>query len=323
MKLSVAVFLAMVSLGGAQAQPVTSRPEAFGFWSAVCDGIGECTAWGVGDPESQPGYVIATLTKNRRSIRLSAGGWGLRQGEAYRLTAQVVNSAGGALWSGNFTGRKTYSAPSALVRDADMDKVAAALAQGAEVRLFLNGALEPAAVVSLKGSAAALLWAKEQAKRRTYPAVLRRAPRIDQRNLPKAIKGPQSGCDLPEEKDVSVARLTRGKIIWIVTCRTGYNNGSQIYLTDEAGRRLPGAGIEAEGIKRLEQLEMDNIQYDPVTRTLQSTRWEIGRGGCGSRTEWVWDGTAFRRSMVSGFNGCHEVDTNYWPVRYRARVINR
>lgn len=61
-----------------------------------------------------------------------------------------------------------------------------------------------------------------------------------------------------------------------------------------------------------------NAGFDEETQTLSMFNKGRGLGDCGSQSEWVWDGQAFRLILYKSMPECHGVPEADWATLYRA-----
>jgi hypothetical protein len=304
------------------------HPVKFGNWGATCDGQGGCSAWGMGTSWASPGYIIlATGADGRRVITL--GAYDTNHGRPLHapllFTLEIVDDHGHVIWSRPFPGRDESRIWlwARMTKPAEVDRALQALAGGREARLRVDGQAEPATVVSLNGSAAALLWARSHDGVDAAAPVIRRAPPASQARLPRSRprwEPSEYEAACPSEKaTVKASRLAPGKVLWITTCEIGYNNDSILRLADERGRLLETPAIETPPGIEVGQ----NFTFDPATRTLSSTFYGNSTWTCGDAYRWVWDGARFRFSSRSRMEECEGMGETDWPVSYRARIVDR
>jgi hypothetical protein len=173
-------------------------------------------------------------------------------------------------------------------------------------------------VISLTGSAAALLWIQDRGPDPRRPAI-QRAPFVGQAHLPKTAPPKNPLCEGP-----FLTRLSPGKILADTSCRL-FADKSQAYtslrLLDEAGHPVPGP--EIEGYSEEDDDSLTGATYDPTTRTLSASQdGEYRLGSCGANTEWVWDGTRFRMAREARMIDCVGIPRDLWPSTRRARVTD-
>jgi hypothetical protein len=61
-----------------------------------------------------------------------------------------------------------------------------------------------------------------------------------------------------------------------------------------------------------------NAGFDENTLTLSTFNKGRGLGDCGQAEEWVWDGKAFQLVLLQSMSQCKGVQSDDWPVLYRA-----
>ena len=311
----------------ARDQPV-NRDVSFGNWSAVCDGQGGCSTWGLGASWATPGYIIlATGADGRRTITLGAYDTNdeRRWHAPLLFSIEIIDKLDRVIWSKAFPGRDESRIwlRARITNPTEVDRALQALAVGKGARLKVDGRTEPATVVSLNGSAAALLWSRGQDDIDLTRPVIRRAAGVSQGHLPKTrppVKYGNYDGGCPADKEmVTAARLAPGRVLWIATCETGYNNDSILRVADERGQPLLTPAIEPLSGEEAET----NLTYDPATRVLTSTFYGNSTWTCGETHQWVWDGERFRFSSQSRMDDCEGMNRNDWPVLYRARIVDR
>lgn len=318
-----ALLIAACAGGAAAAKPRTAN---FGTWETACDGGGGCSTWAWGENWGAPGYVVLNVEPNgARTLLLGAGAYAdtpRKEISTYRVR---ITGPGGVLWSRSFASRSGYPATleGRLERPGEIDAALRALRDGERVEFDVVGEATRFTAISLKGSAAALLWVDDhRGVDRTTPAI-RRAARVSQAGIPSPAPAMIDRCGggAGSETPPFGYRLAPGKLLWISACGgAGYNRGADLTLTDEAGRVLPGPTFDTSD-------DIDpadgNPSYDPKTRTLSSVFYGNGTRTCGNANEWIWDGRMFRSSKTAGASECEGLSEADWPVTYRARIVDR
>ncbi len=309
-----ALLIAALGFGEARAQ---AGEATFEGWSAVCDDVGECSAWAGGGGPLAPSYIL---------LRRDAGGqWSAHLGatteasEPAMIEMKVVGRGGQTTWTRRFSGSADDRAMHRTTVAAD--EIAAfrnATAQGLTLETYANGKVEPLRAISLKGSAAALLWIQARGPDPRRP-VIRRAPIASQAHLPVIPLSSDPLCYEP-----SLTRLSPGKILARTSCRVFEDKSESLMtmqLLDEHGSRLPGP--EIEGYVEEDSYGLAGAIYDPKTRTLSGLQYgEYRPGSCGNSTEWVWDGEQFRMARETQMVDCVGIPKALWPSNRRARVID-
>ncbi|MGR4862871.1 DUF1176 domain-containing protein [Caulobacter sp. LARHSG274] len=310
-----ALLIAALGFGEARAQAGSANFER---WSAVCDEVGECSAWASNGNWLAPSYLL---------LRRSADGqWSAHFGvstsdnELKAIELKVIGPDGAATWTGRFS-----SAPddqsmrrTSVLATSEVAVLRDAIAQGLTLGAYANGKIDGPKTISLKGSAATLLWIQNRRPDPHYPAI-RRPPVASQTHLPKVSSMGDSLCYEPD-----LTRLSPGKILAETSCRV-FEDKSGSYTTmqllDENGSRLPGP--EIEDYVEEDSYGLAGATYDPKTLTLSGSQYgEYRPGSCGWSTEWVWDGERFRVAHEKGMIDCVGIPRELWPSKRRVRVID-
>lgn len=309
-----ALLIAALGFGEARAQ---AGSTSFEGWSAVCDDIGECSAWTSAGGWARPSYLL---------LRRSADGqWSAHFGvstsgsEPKTIALKVVGPGGKAIWTHPLqSAADDQSMRRTTIPAAEVVAFRKTIAQGLSFETYVDGKLVPGQTLSLKGSAAALLWIQDRGPDPRRP-VIRRAPVVSQAHLPKATPSENTLCEGP-----FLSRLSPGKILADTSCRP-FADVSQSYtslqLLDETGRAIPGP--EIEDVSEDDSEALAGATYDSRTRTLSAPQdGEYRLGSCGAETEWVWDGTRFRMARQTKMTDCVGVPRGLWPSTRRVRVID-
>jgi hypothetical protein len=312
--ISCALLIAALGFGEARAQAGSAQ---FDGWSAVCDDVGECSAWASGGGPLAPSYLLLRRDAN--------GQWSAHFGistfgsQANAIELGVIGPGGKATWTHHFEApaddrsmRRTT-----IFATREISVFRDATAQGLTLEIRADGKVDPLKTISLKGSAAALLWIQDQGSAPRRP-VIRRSPIVSQAHLPRTPPSADALCDGPFLK-----RLSPGKILAATSCRAFEDkseSSTSMQLLDEDGRRIPGPLIEG--------LDDDDngfasATYDPKTRILSAHQaGEYGFGSCGMSTQWVWDGARFRVARQTQMVDCVGIPQKLWPSNRRVRVID-
>lgn len=338
------------SLGLLAALPAQAEgTKIFKDWSAACDNVASCAAYGFQGDEFDVGYLM---------IARHAG-----PDQAVKLTFVVSpgDSDGGPLgdaaWAPRLDGQPVAGFPRLTLKEDDngywRGELSGAQAQAfIEAvrngdRLTLNAGELAVARYSLSGLSATLLWFDETQGRvgttsallrrgpKTAPAapaapVITRGPEVPQTGLPTAVpkviaaRSDVKECevDFNAAEDLTVARLSPGVLLWAIPCSRGaYNTIYTLLLSDETGGKArhavfpgtPGAGRDESG-------ELMNIDYNPKTRTLGNFDKARGIGDCGAQSEWVWTGAEFKLSWQAIMPECRGAPSDDWPSVWSAEV---
>ena len=324
--------------------------SAFKDWSAVCDNLRTCTAFGW-----HTGDLAFTAW-----LKLSRGGAG-RDLPTIRIAMMPEDGAApaSAYWRLAVDGKVIPGLPPLKVtEDQDYRRVdlagdqamtlVAAMRSGSTLTA-IEGA-KPVMAISLNGATAALLWLDDRQQRLGATTALVRkgpkpaeavpapppaplivaAPAVSQAGLPKKVPAAITGL-MGDDCDVDtavasfppiIARLAQGKVLWGPVCSTGaYNVLHVFFIADEQGRGARKVIFpEPPGAKPAGYEELMNVDYDPKTRILTSFSKGRGMGDCGSDSAWVWDGKAFRLLSERVMPECLGVSPDNWPSIWRARV---
>ncbi|HEX3917390.1 MAG TPA: DUF1176 domain-containing protein [Caulobacteraceae bacterium] len=340
-----AVAAAMLVAGAAQAFP--SAHKTIKDWTAVCNNIGTCAAFGFPTADDPDGAYLE-ITREA--------------GPAAAPSLAIVFDSGDTqpnqTWSLVLDGHPVPGvAPLAAVGSdggarATLNRAAAlalidAMRNGTKLDLVAAG--KRVASISMAGSAATLLWvdvdqgrvgtvtalgAKGTGPASGVPAaapvpLITAAPAVSQAGLPtraptRLAKGVSDCADgnIPSgTPDDIVARLAPGVVLWGPECdMAAYNESSVFFIGDEhAGhlRRITfpdPAGESAAGDD-----EIVNADFDATSQMLAS--FDKGRGiaDCGSTTDWVWNGKAFVLISEDFMSECHGVSSEDWPSLFISR----
>jgi len=315
-----------------------SVTRRFRDWTAVCDNINTCTAYGPADENS--GFVMVKLEAGPGATpRVHAGSWSLPS-DASRILLDIDGR--------NYAGKMEAldeADPVLTIRSASAQLISA-IANGRGMTLSAGGETTG---VSLSGAAAALLWIDErQGRLGTTTALIRKGERpasavpaapsaplitagapVAQSNLPKSLARQvaalapvrqcaddnQGGPAINEEWGVS--RLGSDTLLWSVPCGAGAYNFSQLYVTsanDGSGARavlFPTSG-EAQDV-------LVNSNFDPSTNSLSAFGKGRGLGDCGQMATWAWTGREFALVEEDHMGDCLGVHWEFWPSTWRAR----
>lgn len=323
--------------GPATGATVPSEERTFRDWTAVCDNINNCTAFG--PAEDNGGFVMVKLDAGPAATpRVHAGSWSLPS-DASRISLTID----GREFAGKMEG---LGEDPILTLDNASAQMIGALANGRAMTLSAGG---ETAAVSLSGAAAAFLWIDErQGRLGTTTALVRKgdrpanavpaaraAPRLvaaavsAQNDLPQSM--PSQIAALPKVRECgdinqsgpainegwTVARLGPDSLLWSVPCGAGAYNFSQAYAlsaNDGSGARMltfPTAGAMLD--------DLVNSNFDPDTNEISAFGKGRGLGDCGQMGSWVWTGQAFMLKSEDVMGSCLGVHWEYWPSTWRTQ----
>jgi len=340
---TIAAGVAALALGGSGGAALADS-GSFGAWSVVCDNARVCTAFGFGELGEVGSSGFLRVTR----------GAGPADAPVIDLVTAGMAATSLALAVDGVTPRGLAAVPATPI-ESDPERrlteltpeqsaaLLAVLANGSA--LTLKEGRNPATIISLTGSSAALRFMDDRQKRAgTTTALVARgaapassvpappalpqvtpAARIAQHDLPSepsaALQARLGACDEDITDlglDPQVARLAPGKLFWGVVCSRGaYNVIYSLFLTDEIGGDVKALQVPyADGERTAELM---NIDFDAETQTLTNFDKGRGLGDCGALTSWVWTGKAFALAHQTLMPDCQGVTSEYWPVSYRSR----
>lgn len=323
------------------AMPSVGALKSFGDWVVGCDNFRACIALGLGAEDGTSGYVVV-----RR---------GGEAGDQAQVALSVVSSDhpddptlrlrfGPSKTPAPDTPLPVERAGSYLVATVDPDMapdlirslLAAPWLDLAEADGKSVGDPER---VSLKGSAAALLYMDDQQKRvGTVTALVRpgRAPATVIPAVPPAPtfvptvmsalpdplpplpKGVAAPADESCTSDVGpmAFRLSDTQTLWVVcSFAAAYNTGYTMWLAGPEGSHevdfsVPGAAAGADQSPAV----LVNPSLNPDGLGLNAIDLGRGIGDCGAVSDWGWDGHRFGLLQYREMDVCRGVDQQDWPV---------
>lgn len=313
-----------------------SETKEFRDWTAVCDNINNCTAYGPADENS--GFVMVKLDAGpAANPRVYAGSWSLPSG-----SARILLDIDGRNYAGKM--EVVDSEDPMLTIDRPSDQLIGAIANGRAMSLSAGS---ETTAVSLTGAAAAFLWIDErQGRLGTTTALIRKGsnpastvpaapapPRITaatpvaQNNLPKAM--PQQVSALPQIRECAninqggpaineewtVHRLGTNTLLWSIPCGAGAYNFSQAYVL--SANDGSGARSIAFATSNRDQDTLVNSNFDPDTNTISAFGKGRGIGDCGQMAVWAWTGQTFALKKEDVMTDCLGVHWQFWPSAWR------
>lgn len=336
----------------AQASGVGGGPagamRTFGDWTASCDNLGDCTAFGFAAEEEPSGAfmrVDSPAGGGGPAVHVSTGEPDVEVAGDPQAVSVSVDGPKGA----SFTlPRATVEAPSGFMgraQGADAQRLIGAIGGGRAVRVGVAGL--PARTVSLNGAAAALLWMDERQGRAGTTAALRgrgdKPPAAGSGARPIPVvqrakaEGRRAGAlprpaglmerpevvacreDSGEAAELMVEPLGAGANLYGVPCYSGaYNTAFRVFVSEADGTGLRPAPLE--GLGPDEDGTLTNASFDAATMTLSEFNKGRGVGDCGVERSWTWDGSRFRLTGESRMELCRGLDPALWPVLHRAEV---
>ena len=314
----------------------TSETKTFRDWTAVCDNVNNCAAYG--PAEENGGFVMLKIAAGPEAkAKVYAESWALESPTVpTRLDIDGRNYAG--VWGDPETDLNllTFENPS--------DQLLRALANGQALTLSADS---QRVSVSLSGAAAAFLWIDErQGRLGTTTALVRKGDRPAS-SVPPApppprvrIAAPVAQTDLPKtlspyvtalprvrecaslyentsfgRDDWSVHRLGDDTLLWELPCGAGAYNFSQAYVL---------SGNDGSGARALEFPtprgpidSLVNSSFDSQTNTIGAFGKGRGVGDCGSMGSWAWTGREFALLSEDNMSDCLGAHWDIWPSTWR------
>ena len=335
---SEAAVTAAATTGDAESaasSQIPSETKTFREWTAVCDNVNACAAYGPAADNS--GFVMVQIDAGPSAKpQVTAGSWSLPSG-ASRLLLNIDGR--------NYAGKMEAvdsETPMLSIKDAS-DQLIGAIANGRAMTLTAGG---ETAHVTLTGAAAAFLWIDErQGRLGSTTALIRKGQRpasavpaaptpprlqaaaaVAQSNLPARM--PAAVANLPAVRECAqndntsepwdVARLGPDTLLWGVPCGSGAYNFSRSYVTsanDGSNARLVSFPTTGQAVTQL-----INSNYDPKSRTLSAFGKGRGIGDCGEAAEWVWTGRSFSLLSEVTMTDCLGIHWTQWPSTYSATL---
>jgi hypothetical protein len=336
------------------AAPASAEIKQFRDWVAACDNLRSCSAFGFDAALSGSSYIRlerdgAADAALRITIVVEA-----QKDVKFRLAFDDPQLAG--LPSEPVAGETAGDDDFKRLMIAEPQAVAAMLASLRKAKALVVTRIDPADVppsdpvkseISLSGLAAALLWVDDQQRRvgtitalighgdkpaTAVPAVpalpvvttAKRAGGAVPKKAPAAvIARARAVC---EDKKVGetddVARLDATTVMYSFVCTnlSGAYNYFNALVIEQPGKpvRLAEFKFPREYGATDHDYSPINAGFDEATQTLSTLNKGRGIGDCGSASEWVWDGQAFRMLRSTAMPECHGIGEPDWPVLYRA-----
>jgi hypothetical protein len=210
--------------------------------------------------------------------------------------------------------------------------------------------------ISLSGAVAALLWIDEQQQRLgTATAFIRRGDRPASSMAPpppapavRAARPPAGGaapaalppkdlkaltsmarklCDDDERTEREDAfHLAPDATLHSFSCpgMSGAYNHASVFLIVPDGRPQAATPVKfaypaaVAGTSKAAEVLAINAGFDPGTLTISTFNKGRGLGDCGQSEEWAFDGKAFQLVLLRSMPHCKGVESDDWPVHYRA-----
>lgn len=335
---------------GAEGGPAAlGAARTFGDWTASCDNIGDCTAFGFQTQDESGGaFIRLNMPAGGAAAPVIHATTGEPDGEVSPEPAAVTVRVAGSGGASATLPRVTMDAPSGYlgkVQGPEAARLVQAVGDARAVQVSAPGM--PARTVSLNGAAAALLWIDERQGRVGTTAALR--ARGDK--PPKAGPGPRpvpvvtraklegrrtgalprptalwsrpevTACreGFDQDPELVVEALGKRANLYGVPCYSGaYNLVSLFFVSDAEGGDLRPAPLEGLGPE--EDGTLVNADFDRGTLTLSEFNKGRGVGDCGVDRAWTWDGSRFRLTRHSRMDLCRGLAPGLWPELHRVEV---
>jgi hypothetical protein len=335
--------------------PASADIKQFRDWIAACDNLRACSAYGFDAQLSGNSYVrIERDGAAQAAVRLTIV---VEAQKNVRFTLAFDQPGFPGLPDGPVAGesngdddefqRLVISSPTA---------VAMTVASLIRVKALVITRIDPAGAtpsdpvkseISLSGLTAALLWIDDQQKRvGTVTALIGRGEKpgdavpavpalpvvtaAKRASSPAPTKAPaavlaraRAVCEdkkLGEPDDIARLDANTAMYSFVCTKLSGAYNYSHALVIEQPGKpvRLAEFRFPREYGASDHDYSPINAGFDAEAQTLSTFNKGRGIGDCGSTSEWVWDGQAFRMILSKAMPACHGVGEADWPVLYRA-----
>jgi hypothetical protein len=337
------------------ASPAFAEIKDFRDWTAACDNLRDCNAYGV-----ETGSVSTAYVRLERDGGATAALKIIIAVEAQKtsqLKLSFDDSTIAGLPSGPQPGTESADNDDKRLVISDPVAVEAALAGLRKAKKLVITRIDPAGApasdpatseISLSGLAAALLWIDDRQKRvGTVTALIAKggkpasvivAPPVPvvtaakpssstpQKPPAAALAKAQKECDSTKKfTDADDATpLGAGKVMYWFHCEemSGAYNANFALLLFEPGKPVTTVTLKAPRTLSLTDggtVPSINPSFDAATQTLSTFDKGRGVGDCGTLSEWVWDGTVFELLTYKTMPSCNGIASVDWPTLYQAR----
>jgi hypothetical protein len=351
---SIATALAL-TMASHFASPAFAEIKEFREWTAACDNVRHCNAYGVEVGSGSSAYMriereggaAAPLT-----ITIAAD---VQKASQFKLSFDEPAITG--LPSGPQSGTESADYDGKRVVISDPAAVEAALAGLRKAKKLIITRIDPPGApasdpatseISLSGLVAALLWIDDQQKRvGTVTALIAKGdkpaaaiaplplpvvtaakpsssapPRSPAGMLAKAQAECDSNRKFTDAEDATP--LGGGKVMYWFHCEemSGAYNANFALLMAEPGKPVTAVTLKAPrelGIGDGNVVPNTNPSFDTATQTLSTFDKGRGIGDCGTLSEWVWNGTEFQLLTYKTMPACNGIPSDDWPTLYQAQ----
>ncbi len=346
--------IGLVASVGLSAAPATADIKQFRDWTAACDNLRVCNAYGFDTELSGHSYI--------RLERAGAADAGVRI--TLMLAAQKGVTLALAFDEPGLAGLPTGPVSGEPAGDDDEmqrlvisepQAVAAALASMRKAKTIAITRIDPPdatpsdpakSEISLSGLAAALLWIDDQQKRvGTVTALIAggdkpatAVPAVPA--PPVVVAAKRAAAPVPKKAPAAVLAKARAvcqdkkitepedivrldaDVMYSFVCPelSGAYNYFTALIIESPGRppRLAEFKFPRDYGATDHDYSAINAGFDEATRTLSTFNKGRGIGDCGFASDWVWDGKAFQLALSKSMPDCHGVREEDWPTVWRA-----
>jgi hypothetical protein len=352
--LSVATALALIK-ALLVVSPAFAEIKEFREWTAACDNVRHCNAYGVEVGSGSSAYVRLEREGGAAAPLTIAIAVDVQKASQFKLSFDDPAITG--LPSGPQSGTESADYDGKRLVISDRVTVEAALAGLRKAKKLIIARIDPPGApasdpatseISLSGLAAALLWIDDQQKRvgtvtaliakgdkpaaaiapLSLPVVTAAKPSVSTPPKPPAgmLAKAQAQCD--SDKKFTGAEdatpLGGGRVMYWFHCEeaSGAYNANFALLMVEPGTQVTAVILKAPqelGIGDGSVVPNTNPSFDAATQTLSTFDKGRGIGDCGTFSEWVWNGTEFQLLTYKTMPACNGIPSDDWPTLYQAR----
>jgi hypothetical protein len=337
------------------ASPASAEIKEFRDWTAACDNVRHCNAYGVEVGSGSSAYMRLEREGGAAAPLTITFGVDVQKASQFKLSFDDPAIAG--LPSGPQSGMENDEYDGKRLVISDPAAVEAALAGLRKATALIITRVDPPGTqasdpvtseISLSGLAAALLWIDDQQKRvGTVTALIGRGEKpasaiapppmpVVIAAKPSSLKPPkapvailakaQAACDSTKKfTDAEDATpLSGNKVMYWFHCEgmSGAYNADFALLLAEPGKPVASVTLKVPrelGIAGDSAVPSINPSFDAATQTLSTFDKGRGVGDCGTSSEWVWDGTAFQLLSYKTMPTCNGIPSDDWPTLFQAQ----
>jgi hypothetical protein len=337
------------------ASPASAEIKEFRDWTAACDNVRHCNAYGVEVGSGSSAYMRLEREGGAAAPLTITFGVDVQKASQFKLSFDDPAIAG--LPSGPQSGMENDEYDGKRLVISDPAAVEAALAGLRKATALIITRVDPPGTqasdpvtseISLSGLAAALLWIDDQQKRvGTVTALMAKGVKptsaIVPPSMPVVTAAKPSSLTPPKPPAAILAKaqavcdstkkftdaedttpLAGNKVMYWFHCEemSGAYNANFALLLAEPGK--PVASVTLKVPRELVVTDDNavpsiNPSFDAATQTLSTFDKARGIGDCGTSSEWVWDGTAFQLLSYKTMPTCNGIPSDDWPTLYQAQ----